>query len=85
MALLQDDNEVASFRKALAVMLAGQGKLTVRDPNHDEFMKFWATISFDEINAPLLVAEGKDYTFICMFDRNRVFWVDEVKQMHSKK
>jgi len=85
MALLQSDYEVASFRKALAVLLASQGKLTIRDPNRDEFMTFWAVIPFDEINAPLLVAEAKDYTFICMFNKGKVFWVDEVRKMQIKK
>jgi len=84
-ALLQSEDEVASFRKALGVLLTSQGNLTVRDPNRDEFMTFWATIPFDEINAPLLVAEGKDYTIICMFDKDKVFWADEVKKMHPKK
>ena len=85
MALLQSDDEVSSFRNALAVVLASQGKLTIRDPNRDEFMTFWAAFPFDEIVAPLLVAEGKDYTVICMFDKDKVFWIDEVKQMHPKK
>ena len=85
MALLQSADEVASFRKALAILLVSQGKLAIRDPNREEFMTFWATIPFDEINAPLLVAEGKDYTIICMFDKDKVFWVDEVKKMHLKR
>ena len=85
MATLQSDGEVASFRKALAVVLASEEKLTIRDPNRDEFMTFWAVIPFDEIDAPLLVAEGKDYSIICMFDKNKVFWADEVKKMRSKK
>ena len=84
-ALLQSEDEVASFRKALAVLLTLQEKLAIRDPNQEEFMTFWATIPFDEINAPLLVAEGKDYSIICMFDKDKVFWVDEVKKMHTKK
>jgi hypothetical protein len=48
-------------------------------------MTFWATFPFDEISDPLLVAEGKDYTIICMFSKDKVFWVDEVKKMHLKK
>jgi len=85
MALLQNEDEVASFRKALASLLTSQGKLTVRDPNKDEFMTFWAVIPFDKMNEPLLVAEGKDYTIICLFGKGKVFWTDEVKKMHTKK
>ena len=85
MALLQSEDEVSSFRKAFADLTKSQGQLAVREPNKDEFLVFWAVIPFDEINAPLLVAEGKDYTFICMFDKWNVFWIDEVKKLHPKK
>jgi hypothetical protein len=86
MALLQTDDEVASFRKAFAELLASQGKLTIRDPKKDEFMVFWAVIPFDEINDPLLVAEGKNHSFICLFQKKGgVFWADEVKKMNFKK
>jgi hypothetical protein len=84
MALLQSEDEVASFRRALADLLSAQGKLTIRDPNKDEFMTFWAIIPFDEINGPLLVAEGKDVSIICMFVKGKVFTADEVKRMHIK-
>jgi hypothetical protein len=85
MALLQSDGEVASFRKALAVLFASQGKLTIRDPNRDEFMTFWAVYPFDEITDPLLVADGKDYSIICVFVKDKVFWIDEVRKMHLIK
>jgi hypothetical protein len=85
MALLQSEGEVTSFRKALADLLSTQGKLTIREPNKDEFMKYWATIPFAEISGPLLVAEGKDATVFCQFDEGRVFWADEVKRTYFKK
>jgi hypothetical protein len=85
LALLQSEDEVASFRKALADLLGSQGKLTIREPNKDEFMKYWAAIPFDEITGPLLVAEGNDVTIFCQFEKDRVFWADEVKRTHFKK
>ena len=85
MALLQNEDEVSSFRKALTELLKSQGALTIREPNRDEFMKYWAVISFDEITGPLLVAEGKDATVFCQFEKGRVFWADEVKRTHFKK
>ena len=85
MALLQSEDEVASFRKALVDLLGSQGKLTIREPNQDEFMKYWAAIPFDEIIEPLLVAEGKDATIFCQFEKGRVFWADEVNRTHFKK
>ena len=85
LALLQSDDEVASFRKALADLLSSQGKLAIREPNEDEFMKYWVAIPFNEITGPLLVAEGKDSTIFCQFEKGRVFWADEVKRTHFKK
>ena len=85
MALLQSEDEVASFRKALADLLKAQGTLTIREPNKDEFMKYWAAIPFDQITGPLLVAEGKDAAIFCQFEKGRVFWADEVKRTHFKK
>jgi hypothetical protein len=85
MALLQGEDEIASFRKALADLLGSQGKLTIREPNADEFMKYWAVIPFHEINEPLLVAEGSDATLFCQFGKGRVFWADEVKRTHFKQ
>jgi hypothetical protein len=85
MALLQSEDEVASFRKALADLLNTQGTLTIREPNRDEFMKYWAVIPFDEITGPLLVAEGKDATIFCQFEKEKVFWADEVKRSYVKK
>ncbi len=84
-ALLQSEGEVASFRKALADLLGSQGKLTIREPDADEFMKYWEAIPFDEISGPLLVADGKDATIFCQFEKGRVFWADEVKRTHFKK
>src|SRR3954468_14629734 len=52
--LLQDNEEVESFRNALADLLSSQGKLTIREPNHDEFMKYWVAIPFDKITGPLV-------------------------------
>jgi hypothetical protein len=85
MALLQSEDEVASFRKALADLLKDQGMLTIREPSEDEFMKYWAAIPFDQITGPLLVAEGKDAAVFCQFEKGRVFWADEVKRTHFKK
>lgn len=85
MALLQNKEEVASFRMALADLLSSQGKLTIREPNRDEFMKFWAVTPFDKITGPLLVADGKDAAIFCQFENGKVFWVDEVKRSHFKK
>jgi hypothetical protein len=73
------------FQELPMALLQSQGNLVIRDPNREEFMTFWATFPFDEISDPLLVAEGKDYTIICMFSKDKVFWVDEVKKMHLKK
>jgi hypothetical protein len=85
LALLQSEDEVASFRKALADLLSSQGTLTIREPNRDEFMKYWAVIPFDEITGPLLVAEGKDATVFCQFEKGKVFWADEVKRFYFKQ
>jgi hypothetical protein len=76
----QSEDEVMSFRKALADLLASQGKLTIREPNEDEFKKFWGPFPFDEIGGPLLVALGKDATLVCQFQGGKVLWVDEVKR-----
>jgi hypothetical protein len=84
-ALLQNEEEVASFRNALADLLSSQGKLTIREPNQDEFMKYWAAIPFDNITGPLLVAEGKDATIFCQFEKGKVFWADEVKRTQFRK
>jgi len=85
MTLFQNDAEVASFRKALVVLIQSQGKLTIRDPNKDEFMMYWAVTPFDVIDGPLLVADGKKFTFIFEFEKGKIFWADEVKNMHFKK
>jgi hypothetical protein len=85
LALFQTSDEVASFRNALVDLLATQDNLQIREPSHDEFMKYWAAIPFDEISGPLLVAEGKDVAIFCQFEKGRVFWVDEVKRTHFKK
>ena len=85
MALLQSDAEVASFRNALADLVKSQGSLTVREPTKDEFLAFWAVIPFEEISGPMLVAEGNDITIFCNFEKQRVFWADEVKRMQIKK
>jgi hypothetical protein len=86
-ALLQDEEEVASFRKALAELLKSQGTLTVREPTREEFMIFWATTPSDTIAAPLLVAEGKEVAIFCQFrkEKEQIFWADEVKRMQFKK
>jgi hypothetical protein len=85
MASLLNVDEVASFRKALADFLNSQGALKVREPNEEEFMKYWAVFPFDEISGSLLVAEGKDTSIICQFEKGKVFWIDEVKRTHFKK
>ena len=85
MATFQSEDEVASFRKALADLLKSQGTLTIREPNQEEFMAFWSPYPFDEITGPLLVADGKDVTIFCNFEKGRIFWADEVKRMHSRK
>ena len=85
MALHQSESELTSFRKARADLLSTQGKLTIREPNEDEFMKYWAVIPFKEISGPLLVAEGKDATVFCQFEDGRIFWTDEVKRTYFKK
>ena len=85
MALLQSEDEVASFRKALADLLSSQGTLTIREPDKDEFMKYWAVIPFNEITGPLLVAEGKDGAIFCQFEKGKVFWADEVKRTQFAK
>ena len=85
MALLQCEDEVASFRKALADLLSSQGKLKIREPHEDEFMKYWAVIPFEKITGPLLVGEGTDATIFCQFVKGKVFWADEVKRTHFKK
>jgi hypothetical protein len=85
MATLLHAEELASFRMALADLLSSQGALTVREPNAEEFMAYWAVIPFDEITGPLLVAEGKDATLFCQFNKGNVFWIDEVKRMHIRK
>jgi hypothetical protein len=85
MALLQSEDEVASFRKALADLIKSQGNLTIREPTKDEFMVFWRVIPFDKITGPMLVAEGKDITIFFEFEKGKVFLADEVKPMHLKK
>ena len=85
MALLQSEDEVASFRRALADLINSQGTLTIREPNKDEFTKYWVVIPFDKISGPLLVAEGKDATVFCQFEKGRVFWADEVMRTYFKK
>jgi len=85
MATLLSADELASFRMALADFLSSQGALKIREPNEEEFMKYWAVIPFDEITGPLLVAEGKDASIFCQFEKGKVFWIDEVKRMHFKK
>ena len=85
MATLLSADELTSFRKALADFLGSQGALKIREPNEEEFMKYWAVIPFDEIAGPLLVAEGKDACIMCQFQKGKVFWIDEVKRMHFKK
>lgn len=85
MATLLNADELASFRMALADFLGSQGVLKVREPNEEEFMKYWAVIPFDEITGPLVVAEGKDASIFCQFEKGKVFWIDEVKRMQFKK
>ena len=85
MATLLSAEELASFRMALADFLGSQGVLKVREPDEEEFMKYWAVIPFDEITGPLVVAEGKDATIFCQFEKGKVFWIDEVKRMQFKK
>lgn len=87
LALLQTEDEVAVFRKAIAELIRSQGKLTIREPNKDEFMVYWTVIPYDKIDGAVLVAEGKDCTIFCQFskEKGRVFWADEVKRMHFKK
>jgi hypothetical protein len=84
-ALLQNEDEAASFRKALAELLKSQGPLIVREPNREEFLIFWATTPTAVITGPLVVAEGKEVAIFCQFEKGRVFWADEVKRMHFKK
>jgi hypothetical protein len=84
-ALLQNADELASFRNALADFLGSQGVLKIREPNEEEFMTYWTVIPFDEIDGPVLVAEGKDACLFCQFEKGKVFWIDEVKRMHIKK
>lgn len=86
MALLQTEDEVASFRKALVDLITTQGQLIIREPNEGEFKKYWAVIPFDVITDPVLVAEGKDATIFCQFGKKgTVFWADEVKRTSFKK
>ena len=85
MATLLSTDELASFRKALADFLGSQGVLKIREPNEEEFMKYWAVIPFDEITGPVLVADGKDACIFCQFEKGKVFWIDEVKRMNLKK
>jgi hypothetical protein len=85
MASLLSVDEVASFRMALAEFLSSQGALKVREPNEKEFMTFWTVFPFDEITGPLLVAEGKDASLFCVFEKGKVFWIDEIKRMSLKK
>ena len=80
LALLQNEEEVGSFRKALAEILASQGKLTIREPTKEEFMAFWSAIQMNTITGPLLTAEGKDLTLFCHFENGKVLWADEVKR-----
>lgn len=80
LALLQSPGEATSFRKALADLLATQGKLTIREPTQAEFMAFWVAIPMNTIKGPLLAAEGKDVTLFCHFENGKIFWADEVKR-----
>jgi len=79
-AFLQGYEEVSSFRRALALLLKTQGKLVIREPNQKEFMAYWATINYDRIDDPMLVAVGSDYTFFCQFLKDKVFLMDEVQK-----
>jgi hypothetical protein len=85
LALLQSEEEVASFRKALADLLASEGKLTIREPTKAEFMAFWSAIPLNTITGPLLAAEGKDVTIFCHFENGKILWADEVKRALVQK
>ncbi len=85
LALLQSEAEVASFRKALADLLASEGKLTIREPTKAEFMAFWSAIPLNTITGPLLTAEGKDLTIFCHFENGKILWADEVKRALVRK
>lgn len=85
-ALLQNHEEAKAFCQALSELLGQAGSITVRSPNEQEFKLFWATIPFNEITEPLLVAATTNHSFICQFSkRNTVFWIDDVKNMHVKR
>lgn len=85
MATFKIDAEIASFRGALCDVLGTQGRLTIREPNEEEFKTFWTVIPFDVIDGPLLVAEGKDFTILCMYTKDKMLWIDEVRRMHSAR
>jgi len=84
LALLQTEQEVSSFRKALVDLLATEGKLTIREPTKEEFMAFWNVMPLNTINGPLLTAEGKTITLFCHFENGKVLWADEVKRARRK-
>jgi len=77
-ALIQDAVEAANFRAALAGLLSGNGAVTCRLPTETEFNQFWAVMPFDDISAPLVVADGRDYDLIILFVKQRPFWFDAV-------
>ncbi len=85
LALLQSEKEVASFREALAELLASEGKLTIREPTQAEFMAFWSAVPLNAITGPLLAAEGKDVTIFCHFENGKILWADEVKRALTRK
>lgn len=85
LALLQSEEEVASFRKALADLLASEGRLTIREPTKAEFMAFWSATPLNTITGPLLAAEGKNVTIFCHFENGKILWADEVKRGLDQK
>lgn len=58
--------------------------MTFRLPTEREFKIYWATIPFDEISDPLVVAEGSRYDLLVQFAGGRPFWFDEVRQTTLK-
>ena len=84
-ALIQDENEAANFRAALAELLAKNGAMKFRLPTEQEFNTFWAVTPFDTISDPLVVAEGERYNVLIEFAKGKPFWFDEVKTMSLKQ
>jgi len=85
-ALLQSSGEAQAFCRALSELLSGAGTMTVRAPDEQEFKLYWATIPFNEITDPLLVAAGTNHSFICQFGKKgALFWIDDVKNMRFKR